>query len=172
MICEGDCGVIGGANDNCRGKPKNSEKTCPSATLSHHKSHMTRSSFEPRTAAVGSQRLTAWAMARPPIIVNIIWPSVCSLWRWSWRPQVISCIRLFISSAWLRCAVSSKELVQTPNWFKFSKILIVMLNLLSLKRAAVWQLSASNIHIMMFMQSHYRCRSLCRKGCNLHSHCA
>jgi hypothetical protein len=37
----------------------------PSATLSHHKSHMTRSGFEPRTAAVGSQWLTAWAMARP-----------------------------------------------------------------------------------------------------------
>jgi hypothetical protein len=48
-----------------QGKPKNSEKTCPSATLSHHKSHMTRSGFEPQTAAVGSQRLTAWAMARP-----------------------------------------------------------------------------------------------------------
>jgi hypothetical protein len=31
----------------------------PSATLSHHKSHMPRSGFEPQTAAVGSQRLTA-----------------------------------------------------------------------------------------------------------------
>jgi hypothetical protein len=31
----------------------------PSATLSHHKSNMPRSGFEPRTAAVGSQRLTA-----------------------------------------------------------------------------------------------------------------
>jgi hypothetical protein len=31
----------------------------PSATLSHLKSHMPRSGFEPRTAAVGSQRLTA-----------------------------------------------------------------------------------------------------------------
>jgi hypothetical protein len=37
----------------------------PSATLSHHKSHMPSSGFETRTAAVGSQRLTAWAMARP-----------------------------------------------------------------------------------------------------------
>jgi hypothetical protein len=46
-------------------KPKYSEKTCPSATLPHHKSHMPRSCFEPRIAAVGSQRLTAWAMARP-----------------------------------------------------------------------------------------------------------
>jgi hypothetical protein len=31
----------------------------PSATLSHHKSYMPRSGFEPRTAEVGSQRLTA-----------------------------------------------------------------------------------------------------------------
>jgi hypothetical protein len=31
----------------------------PSATLPHHKSHMPRSGFEPRTAEVGSQRLTA-----------------------------------------------------------------------------------------------------------------
>jgi hypothetical protein len=31
----------------------------PSATLSHHKSHMPRSGLEPRTVAVGSQRLTA-----------------------------------------------------------------------------------------------------------------
>jgi hypothetical protein len=40
------------------------EKTCPSATLSTTKSHMTRPGLEPRSAAVGSQRLTAWAMAR------------------------------------------------------------------------------------------------------------
>jgi hypothetical protein len=38
-------------NENWQGKPKYSEKTYPSATLS--------------AAAVGSQRLTAWAMARP-----------------------------------------------------------------------------------------------------------
>jgi hypothetical protein len=31
----------------------------PSATLSHHKSHMPRSGFELRIAAVGSQRLIA-----------------------------------------------------------------------------------------------------------------
>jgi hypothetical protein len=46
-------------------KPKFSEKTCPSATFVHHKPHMPRSGFEPRTATVGSRRLTAWAMARP-----------------------------------------------------------------------------------------------------------
>jgi hypothetical protein len=52
-------------NEDWQGKPKYSEKTCPSATLSTTKSHMTRPGFEPRTAAVGSQRLNAWAMARP-----------------------------------------------------------------------------------------------------------
>jgi hypothetical protein len=52
-------------SEDWQGKPKCSEKTCPSATLSTTKSHMTRPGFEPRTAAVGSQRLTAWAMARP-----------------------------------------------------------------------------------------------------------
>jgi hypothetical protein len=37
----------------------------PQRHLSITKSHMPRSGFEPRTAAVGSRRLTAWAMARP-----------------------------------------------------------------------------------------------------------
>jgi hypothetical protein len=51
-------------NENWQGKPKYSEKTCPSATLS------TTNPTWPdlartRAAAVGSRRLTAWAMARP-----------------------------------------------------------------------------------------------------------
>jgi hypothetical protein len=46
-------------NEFWQGKPKYSEKTCPSATLSTTKSHMTRPGLEPRTAAVGNQRLTA-----------------------------------------------------------------------------------------------------------------
>jgi hypothetical protein len=37
----------------------------------HHKSHMTRPGLEPRAAAVGSQRLTAWARARPLYFLNI-----------------------------------------------------------------------------------------------------
>jgi hypothetical protein len=36
----------------------------------HHKSHMTRPGIESWAAAVGSQRLTAWAMARPVRQVN------------------------------------------------------------------------------------------------------
>jgi hypothetical protein len=46
-------------NVNWQGKPKYSEKTCPHFV--HHKSHTTWT----RAAAVGSRRLTAWAMARP-----------------------------------------------------------------------------------------------------------
>jgi hypothetical protein len=38
----------------------------PQRHFVHHKSHMTRPGLEPRTAEVGSQRLTDWAMARPP----------------------------------------------------------------------------------------------------------
>jgi hypothetical protein len=37
----------------------------PQRHFVHHKSHMTRPGLEPRAAAVGSQRLTAWVMARP-----------------------------------------------------------------------------------------------------------
>jgi hypothetical protein len=37
----------------------------PQRHFVHHKSHMTRLGLEPRAAAVGSQRLTAWAVARP-----------------------------------------------------------------------------------------------------------
>jgi hypothetical protein len=39
----------------------------PQRHLVHHKSHMARPGLEPRAAAVGSQRLTAWAMARPSV---------------------------------------------------------------------------------------------------------
>jgi hypothetical protein len=40
MIDEGDCGAIGGMKIG-RAKPKYSDKTYPSATLSTTKSHMT-----------------------------------------------------------------------------------------------------------------------------------
>jgi hypothetical protein len=41
------------------------EENLPQRHFVHQKSHMTRPGLEPRTAAVGSQRLTAWAMAQP-----------------------------------------------------------------------------------------------------------
>jgi hypothetical protein len=46
-------------NEIWQGKPKYSKKTYPSATLSTTKSHMIDPGLEPRTAAVGSQRLAA-----------------------------------------------------------------------------------------------------------------
>jgi hypothetical protein len=49
-------------NEDWQGKPKYSEKTCPSATLS-----TTNPTCQTRAAAVGSQWLTAWVMARPTV---------------------------------------------------------------------------------------------------------
>jgi hypothetical protein len=51
-------------NDTDRGKPKNSEKTCPSATLSTTYPHMDWPGHEPRPLVRG-QQLTTWAMAQP-----------------------------------------------------------------------------------------------------------
>jgi hypothetical protein len=48
-----------------RGKRSSRRKPALAPLLSITKSHMPRSGFEPRTAAVGSRRRTAWAMARP-----------------------------------------------------------------------------------------------------------
>jgi hypothetical protein len=51
-------------NEDCQGRLKYSEKTCPSATLSTtNPTCQTRARTQ--AAAVGSQRVTAWAMARP-----------------------------------------------------------------------------------------------------------
>jgi hypothetical protein len=52
-------------NGDWQGKPKFSEKTCPSATFNHHKIPHDQTRVWTRAAAVGSRRLTAWAMARP-----------------------------------------------------------------------------------------------------------
>jgi hypothetical protein len=61
----GDCedGEVGGMKCGWQGKPKYSKKTCPGAILCNtNPSCQTRA--QTRAAAVGSQRLTAWAMAR------------------------------------------------------------------------------------------------------------
>jgi hypothetical protein len=52
-------------NADWQGKPKFSEKTCPSATFVHHKIPHDKTRFWTGAAAVGSRRLPAWAMARP-----------------------------------------------------------------------------------------------------------
>jgi hypothetical protein len=64
LTAQGDCndGEIGGMNGFGRGKQKYSEKTCPDATLSTtNPTCQTRARTQ--AAAVGSQRLTASAVA-------------------------------------------------------------------------------------------------------------
>jgi hypothetical protein len=58
-------------NEDWQGKPKYSDKTCPSAICPPQIPHdQTRA--RTRAAAVGSQRLTAWATARPKYITILI----------------------------------------------------------------------------------------------------
>jgi hypothetical protein len=57
MIGEDDCGAIGGIK--MAGETEVLGENLPQRHFVHHKSHMTRPGLEPRTAAVGSQRLTA-----------------------------------------------------------------------------------------------------------------
>jgi hypothetical protein len=52
-------------NVDWQGKPKFSKKTCPSATFVHYKIPHDPTRIWTRAAAVGSRRLSAWAMARP-----------------------------------------------------------------------------------------------------------
>jgi hypothetical protein len=52
-------------NVDWQGKPKFLEKTYPSATFVHHKIPHNQTRVWTWAAAVGSRRLTAWAMARP-----------------------------------------------------------------------------------------------------------
>jgi hypothetical protein len=68
-------------NEDWQGKPKFSEKTCPSVTFVHHKIPHDQTRVWTRVAAVGSQRLTAWAMARPWVNIYflvILWMLVNS----------------------------------------------------------------------------------------------
>jgi hypothetical protein len=63
MINEGDCGAIGGMKIG-RGNRSTRRKPAPAPLCSPQIPHdQTRA--RTRAAAVGSQRLTAWAMARP-----------------------------------------------------------------------------------------------------------
>jgi hypothetical protein len=52
-------------NEDWQGKSEVFGENLPQRHFVYHKFHMTRPEFETGAAAVGSQRLTAWAMARP-----------------------------------------------------------------------------------------------------------
>jgi hypothetical protein len=60
------------------GETEFSEKTCPSATFVHHKIPHDQTRFRNRAPAVGSRRLTAWAMARPRIVVYFTLKALCA----------------------------------------------------------------------------------------------
>jgi hypothetical protein len=58
-------------NEDWQGKLKYSEKNLPQRHFVHHKSHLTRPRDRTRATAVGSQRLTTWAMAQPRTEVDM-----------------------------------------------------------------------------------------------------
>jgi hypothetical protein len=91
MIDEGDCGAIGGMKI---GRGKRSTRIIPApAPFCPPQIPLDQTRARTRAAAVGSQRLTAWAMARPRIwythwkddkcIQNFSW----KLWRDFFRNQ-------------------------------------------------------------------------------------
>jgi hypothetical protein len=69
----------------CRlaGKPKFSEKPCPSATSVHHKIPHDQTRVWTRAAAVGSRRLTAWAMARPYGSILVLFITIFGYYKFS-----------------------------------------------------------------------------------------
>jgi hypothetical protein len=94
-------------NEDWQGKPKYSEKTCPSATLSATDPTY-QSRARTRAAAVGSQRLTAWAMARPLHV--LLWGMVCCprVREKPWNASVM------ISN--LQIWIGTRDLSNTKKW--------------------------------------------------------
>jgi hypothetical protein len=80
MINEGDCGVIGGMKF-VRGNRTTRRKPVPAPLCPPH-IPLDQTRARTRTAAVGSQRLTAWAMARP--IPEVCWKQNLVTPQW-WR---------------------------------------------------------------------------------------
>jgi hypothetical protein len=105
-------------NDDWQRKPKYSEKTCPSATSSSTNptcSARTRT----RTAAVGSQRLTAWAMARP--VLNSYYYKRLNFWVESrWNISAINSTFFFVlepdSNRGLLYCEGSRNLYKNISW--------------------------------------------------------
>jgi hypothetical protein len=82
-------------NVDWQGKPKFWDKTCLSATFVHHKIPHDQTRVWTRAAAVGSRRLTAWAMARPgypvpgeykygDLVLQVGRVSNLRQWNWLW----------------------------------------------------------------------------------------
>jgi hypothetical protein len=83
MIDEGDCGAIGGMKLG-RGNRSTQRKPAP-APFCPPQIPLDQTRAQTRAAAVGSQRLTAWAMARPysdvPGCAVITWACDCTCCR-------------------------------------------------------------------------------------------
>jgi hypothetical protein len=78
MLDEGDCGVIGGMKIH-RGNQSTWRKPAPAPLCPPQIPHdQTRA--QTRAAAVGSQRLTAWAMAQPTACFTACFTCVCTLY--------------------------------------------------------------------------------------------
>jgi hypothetical protein len=99
-------------NENWQGKPMYSEKTFSSATLSTTKFHMTRPGLEPWTTAVGSQRLTAWAIARPTFSLTLFLPH-------EYKHLIPFILSLRILSLYIIFLHTVRPLFNVP-WFKVS----------------------------------------------------
>jgi hypothetical protein len=88
-------------NVDWQGKPKFSEKTCPSATFVHYKIPHDQTRVWNRAAAVGSRRLTAWAMARHTDLLFIYaYGAIARLWAHilDWQGGFSTGTRNFFSS--------------------------------------------------------------------------
>jgi hypothetical protein len=93
MIDEGDCGAIGGMKIG-RGN-RSTRRNLPQRHFVHHKVPHDQTRARTRAAAVGSQRLTAWAMARSYI------PA------WSWRTFNSDANLFTLLFSWiLQCVIS------------------------------------------------------------------
>jgi hypothetical protein len=106
-------GEVGAMNGLWQGKPKYSEKTCPDATLSTiNPTCQTRA--RTRACMVGSQRLTASAMARTIYAIGIVKIN-------SWIMAYVVCTILFTYLCSLPCNLFSAQKVGLIRTFYFEE---------------------------------------------------